>query len=126
MKNINNFTQWKNESVDVTFTNAITHQKHLAQFRRSTRSAVDIFNSLHIFGKELIRKQEIKVGVNPATISKPEFCLFFTILNMKMYPIITYINIHGWQTFPVQFCKLKWPFLSFLVHKRHVVRWREI
>ena len=45
MKNINNFTQWKNGSVDVTFTRAITHQKHLAQSGRSTRSAVDI--SIH-------------------------------------------------------------------------------
>ena len=44
MKNINNFTQWKNGSVDVTFMRAITHQKHPAQSGRSTRSAVDIFN----------------------------------------------------------------------------------
>ena len=31
MKNINNFNQWKNASVDATFTRTITHQKHLAQ-----------------------------------------------------------------------------------------------
>ena len=31
----------KNGSVDVTFARAITHQKHLAQSWRSTRSAVD-------------------------------------------------------------------------------------
>ena len=60
MKNINNFTQWKNGSVDVTFSRAITHQKHLAQFWRSTRSAVDIFNTLRVFTKESIREQEIK------------------------------------------------------------------
>ena len=34
----------------------------------------------------------IKGRVNPATISKPEFCILFTILNMNMYPIITNIN----------------------------------
>ena len=33
-----------------------------------------------------------KGRVNPATISKPEFYIFFTILNMNMYPIITNIN----------------------------------
>ena len=57
MKNLNNFTQWKSGSVDVTFTHAITHQK---QSGRSTRSAVDIFNTLHVFTKEPIREQEIK------------------------------------------------------------------
>ena len=61
MKNINNFTQWKNGSVDVTFTCAITHQKHLPQSGRSTRNVVDIFNTLRIFTKEPIRKQEIKL-----------------------------------------------------------------
>ena len=35
IKNINNFTQWKNGSVDVTFARAITDQKHLAQSGRS-------------------------------------------------------------------------------------------
>ena len=58
MKNINNFIQWKNGSVDVRFTRAITHQKHLAQSGHS--SAVDIFNTLRIFTKEPIREQEIK------------------------------------------------------------------
>ena len=51
----------KSGSVDVTFTHAIMHQKHLAQSGRSTRSAVDIFNSLHVFPKEPIRKQEIEL-----------------------------------------------------------------
>ena len=37
-------------------------------------------------------KCSIKGGVNPATISKPEICIFFTILIMNMYPIITNIN----------------------------------
>ena len=62
MKNINNFTYWKkNGSVDVTFTRAITHQKHLAQSRRNTRSAMDNFNTLRIFTKKSIREQEIKL-----------------------------------------------------------------
>ena len=61
MKNINNFTQWKNGSVDVTFTRAITQQKHLSQSGRSTRSAVDIFNTLRVFTKEPIREQETKL-----------------------------------------------------------------
>ena len=61
MKNINNFTQWKNGSVDVTFACAITHQMHLAQSGRSTRSAVDIFNTLRVFPKEPIREQEIEL-----------------------------------------------------------------
>ena len=39
----------------------ITHQKHLAQSGHSTRSAVDIFNTLRIFAKEPIRGQEIKL-----------------------------------------------------------------
>ena len=59
MKNINNFIQWKNGSVDVTSASTITRQKHLAQSWRSTRSAVDIFNTLRVFTKEPIREQEI-------------------------------------------------------------------
>ena len=59
MKNINNFTQWKNGSLSVTFARAITHQKHLAQSGRSMQSAVDIFNTLRLFTKEPIREQEI-------------------------------------------------------------------
>ena len=51
----------KNGSVDVTFARAIAHQEHLAQFWRSTRSAVDIFNTLGVFTKEPIREQEIKL-----------------------------------------------------------------
>ena len=60
MKKIDTFTQWKNGSVDVTITRAIMHQKHPAQSGRSTRSAVDIFNTLRVFTKEPIREQEIK------------------------------------------------------------------
>ena len=37
MKNINNFTKWKNGAVDVTFMRAITHQKHLAQYEECSR-----------------------------------------------------------------------------------------
>ena len=51
----------KNELVDVTFTHAITHQKHIVQSGRSTQSAVDIFNTLSVFTKEPIREQEIKL-----------------------------------------------------------------
>ena len=62
MKNTNNFSERKqNGSVDMTFMRASTHQKHLAQSGRSTRSAVDIFNTLRVFTKESIRKQEIKL-----------------------------------------------------------------
>ena len=50
----------KNGSVDVTFTRAVTHQKHLAQSGGSTRNAVDIFNTLHVFTKEPIREQGFK------------------------------------------------------------------
>ena len=39
----------------------MTHQKHLAQSERSTRSAADIFNTLRVFTKEPIREQEIKL-----------------------------------------------------------------
>ena len=35
-------------SVDVTFMRMITHQKHLVQSGRSTRSAVDIFYTLRV------------------------------------------------------------------------------
>ena len=50
----------KNGSADVTFKRVITHQKHLAQSERSTRKAVDIFNTLRVFTEEPIREQEIK------------------------------------------------------------------
>ena len=45
----------------MTFARDITHQKHHAQSGRSTRSAVDIFNTLRVFTKEPIREQEIKL-----------------------------------------------------------------
>ena len=61
MKNINNFTQWKNGSVDVKIMRVITHQKLLVQSWHSARSAVDIFNTLYVFTGEPIREQEIKL-----------------------------------------------------------------
>ena len=61
MKNMNNFTQWKNGSVDVMFRRAITQQKHLVQSGHTTWSAVDIFNTLCVFTKEPIRGQEINL-----------------------------------------------------------------
>ena len=51
----------KNGSVNVTFACVVMHQKHLVQSGRSTRSAVDIFNTLRVFPKEPIRKQEIEL-----------------------------------------------------------------
>ena len=51
----------KNRSVDVTFTRAITHQKHFAQSGCSTRSAVDIFNTLRVFTRAPTREQEVGV-----------------------------------------------------------------
>ena len=61
-----NLPSEKNGSVDVTFTCTITHQKHLAQSGRTTRSAVDIFNTLRVFTKEPIREQDIKLEcMNP-------------------------------------------------------------
>ena len=57
MKNTKTLPSEKNGSVDVT----IMHQKHLAQSGCSTRSAVDIFNTLRVFTKEPIREQEIKL-----------------------------------------------------------------
>ena len=85
MKNINNFTQWKNGSVDVTFARENTHQKHLAQSGRSTRSAVDIFNTLRVFTKEPIRDQEIKLEcMNDGYASS---CIY-------IYPSSTEFSVH--------------------------------
>ena len=61
MKNINNFTHWKNGSVGVTFTRTNIHQKHLALSGHSTKNAVDIFNPLPVIIKEPIREHEIKL-----------------------------------------------------------------
>ena len=61
MKNINNFTQCKKWISRCDVHAAITHQKHLPQSGRSTRTAVDIFNTLRVFTKEPIRGQEIKL-----------------------------------------------------------------
>ena len=58
IKNINDFTQWKYGSVAVTLKRTSTHQMHHAQAGRSTRSAVDIFNTLRVFAHEPIREQE--------------------------------------------------------------------
>ena len=72
----------KNGSVDVTFACAITHQKHLAQSGRSTRSAVDIFNTLRVLTKEPIREQEIKLecmNCNSFAIAKSAFVRFVKI-----------------------------------------------
>ena len=42
MKNINNFTQWKNGSIDLTIARANMQQKHLAQSRCSTHCTFSI------------------------------------------------------------------------------------
>ena len=63
------FTPVKNNGpVDVTYTRAIMHQKHLAQSGHSTRSAVDIVNTLHGFTEEPIRGQEIKLECMKSSI----------------------------------------------------------
>ena len=74
MKNVNNFTQWKNGSVDVTFARSIMHQKHLVQSGCSSRSAVDIFNTLRVFPKEPIRKQEIELECVNYNQNEISFC----------------------------------------------------
>ena len=51
----------KNGSVDVTITPAITQQKHLGAVWENTQSAFYIFNTLCVFTKETIGKQEIKL-----------------------------------------------------------------
>ena len=84
MKNINNFTQWKNGTVDVTFARAITHQKHHTQSGRSTRSAVDIFNTLRVFTKEPIREPEIKLECMN--------CYYYIIWSLRVYRLFLVLN----------------------------------
>lgn len=63
MNKINTFTKWKNGWVDAshaTIMCTIPHQKYFAQSGRSTRSALYIFNKLHVFTLEPIRGREIK------------------------------------------------------------------
>ena len=63
MKNINNFTQWKKwiSRCDVRVRNHAPKAPRVVwvQSWRSTRSAVDIFNTVRVFTKERIREQEI-------------------------------------------------------------------
>ena len=63
MKNINNFTKWKKwiSRCDVRSRKHAPKAPHAvwAQSWCSTRSAVDIFNTLRVFTKEPIREQEI-------------------------------------------------------------------
>ena len=65
MKNINNFTQWKKwiSGCDVHERDQAPKAPRAvwAQSWRSTRSAVDIFNTLRVFSKEPIREQEIEL-----------------------------------------------------------------
>ena len=86
MKNIKTFTQWKNGSIDVTFTRGITYQKHLAQSGRSTRSAVDIFNTLIcVFSKEPIRVWEIELAcmnLNQGDLNQPTLLLSLFLANL--------------------------------------------
>ena len=51
----------KNRSGNMIFIRAIMHQKHYAHSGSSTRSAVAIFNTLHVYTKEPIGEQEIKL-----------------------------------------------------------------
>ena len=57
MKNINNFTQWKNGSVDVTFARATTHQKHLAQSGRSLGAVRGVQWTFSIHSAYLLKSQ---------------------------------------------------------------------
>ena len=59
MKNFNNFTQWKNWSVDMMITRWITQQKYLAQSGHSTQECIVHFQYT-VFTKEPIREQGIK------------------------------------------------------------------
>ena len=63
VKNINNFTQWRKwiSRRDVLSRDHASKAPRAvwAQSWRSTRSAVDIFNTLRVFNKEPIREQDI-------------------------------------------------------------------
>ena len=61
LKNINNFIQWEKWVSRCDVHARDMHQKHLGQSGRSTRNAVDIFNTLSVFVKEPIGEQEIKL-----------------------------------------------------------------
>ena len=65
MKNIDNFTQWKKwiSRYDVPSRSSVRSRTKStwAQSGLSTRSAVDIFNTLRVFTKEPIREQEINL-----------------------------------------------------------------
>ena len=65
MKNINNFTQWKQgiSRCDVRARDHApkAHRAIWAQSWRSTRSAVDIFDTLRVLTKEPIREQEMQL-----------------------------------------------------------------
>ena len=62
MKILTTLRSAKKGSVDKTITHMITDQKQFAQSGHSTQSAVNIFNALHLFIKESIREQEIKLA----------------------------------------------------------------
>ena len=53
-------TRCEDHTRDHTPLRPIIHQKHLAQSGYNNQSAVDIFNTLHVFTKEPIKEQEIK------------------------------------------------------------------
>ena len=88
LKNINNFTQWKNGSVDVTFTRAITHQKHLKQSGRTTRSAVDI--SIH--SAYLLQSQSREHKIKLECMNESLDLLLFS---KGLY--INRLTAHNWQ-----------------------------
>ena len=57
MKNINNFTQLKNGSVDMTFAHAITNQKHLTQSGRSLGAVRRVQWTFSIHSAYLVKNQ---------------------------------------------------------------------
>ena len=66
----------------------IVHHENVQPVKRSVKTRVAVSEVNAWTGMKML----FKGRVNPATISKPEFCIFFTILNMNMYSIITNIN----------------------------------
>ena len=94
----------------MTFTCAITHQKHLAQSGRSTRSAVDNFYTLRVLTKEPIREQDIKLEcMNCCQHASMSF------LDVCVYTTNDWIYIEVDTQFP-----LKWAFV-FNVFKNRMI-----
>ena len=104
----------------MTFTRAITHQKHLGQSGRGTRSAVDIFITLRVFTKEPIAEQEIKLGcLNLLHFpSKSKYKFINLIYTQQKYKIIC---LRGWYrmtgpTFDMNFINVTQDFSHSVIY----------